>query len=622
MTALSVSPAYPIFTDRAGQPLENGYIWIGAANQPPQTNPIAVFWDAALTQPAAQPVRTINGYPSNSGSPGRLYVGSDYSLLVQDAKGSLVYSAPDSTERLGDIGSEDVLFVQAGAGAVTRTVQEKLRDAVSVLDFGAVGNGVADDTAAIQAALNHIRDNGGTLTFPKAGTYRVSSALTLLRNTTTGPEQYVIQGNGSTLNFSASGLTSAKLVSLGATSQANGHDTGFIHVSDLRILGPETGAPFSGDNPTGSTTGLSLEFAFNVTLINVNIQSCYIGIRTNFVFPLRALSAELKGNYIGVYLDDDTTLATWVGLSVTSARYAVVVRPTTTTKAVLNQHFVTPRFEQCLVGAVIDPLSGSGIGARSIVFDTPYLEGITFDYFRFGLQWTFANPSTRNANATRDVYLPCINGGLWDGVNWTGTKAPLVCASIATVKGGRFFIPASRTEVIGSLARSSFASTYDANIGDSSVVASYDSGSFVRNDQPAFAAFVGAQVDNVTGDGTLYTIVCGTEDYDVAGDYNVATGIYTARFTGTHILFVKVFLGGVASGNTFGEIQIVTPLKTIAQEFNPFAISNAGEASVNVQWPCRMNAGDTAQFRVRVSGGTQIVDVKSSGTQFAGYFLG
>jgi hypothetical protein len=35
-----------------------------------------------------------------------------------------------------------------------------------------------------------------------------------------------------------------------------------------------------------------------------------------------------------------------------------------------------------------------------------------------------------------------------------------------------------------------------------------------------------------------------------------------------------------------------------------------------------MNAGDTAQFRVRVSGGTQIVDVKSSGTQFAGYFLG
>ncbi len=44
-------------------------------------------------------------------------------------------------------------FLQAGTGAVTRTAQAKMRDTVSVKDFGAVGDGVTDDTAAFAAAF-------------------------------------------------------------------------------------------------------------------------------------------------------------------------------------------------------------------------------------------------------------------------------------------------------------------------------------------------------------------------------------------------------------------------------------------------------------------------------------
>jgi hypothetical protein len=96
MPAFKVRPPFPAFADVNGQPLENGYIWVGVANLSPQTNPVNVYWDAALTQIAAQPIRTIDGYPTYNGTPARFYVDGDYSIQVLDAKGSIVYSSLSS----------------------------------------------------------------------------------------------------------------------------------------------------------------------------------------------------------------------------------------------------------------------------------------------------------------------------------------------------------------------------------------------------------------------------------------------------------------------------------------------------------------------------------------------
>ena len=95
MTTLSISPPFPLITDIDGQPLEDGYIWIGAANLPPIGNPITVYWDAALTQPAVQPIRTQGGYPVYQGTPARIYInGTNYSIRVMNKNGLTVYTAP------------------------------------------------------------------------------------------------------------------------------------------------------------------------------------------------------------------------------------------------------------------------------------------------------------------------------------------------------------------------------------------------------------------------------------------------------------------------------------------------------------------------------------------------
>lgn len=76
--------------------------------------------------------------------------------------------------QLVDITSSGVAFTQSGTGAVGRTVDSKLKDTVSVKDFGAVGDGTTDDTAAIQAAITAV--DSGTVFFPK-GTYKTTAKL-------------------------------------------------------------------------------------------------------------------------------------------------------------------------------------------------------------------------------------------------------------------------------------------------------------------------------------------------------------------------------------------------------------------------------------------------------------
>jgi hypothetical protein len=180
MSALSIQPTYPIFTDIDGQPLEAGYVWIGTANLDPQTNPINVYWDAALTIQAAQPIRTLGGYPARNGTPARLYVNSDYSIRVQNRNGSTIYSAPSATERYSEVvvqtNAEQVVYNPPFTGGLATNVEAKLAQYVNIKDFGAVGDGVTDDTNAFVNCLKSQPLLDGFDVYLPEGRYRIANS--------------------------------------------------------------------------------------------------------------------------------------------------------------------------------------------------------------------------------------------------------------------------------------------------------------------------------------------------------------------------------------------------------------------------------------------------------------
>jgi hypothetical protein len=199
------SPFQQLF-DTNGSPLDDGSVYIGTANTNPETNPIAIYWDDAGTIPAAQPLRTLNGYIVRSGTPARVYTSAeDFSLTVKDKQGRTVLSVLDATS-LSNLqnnlaasgGAALVGFLQNGTNAQARTVQSKLGDVMSVKDFGAVGNGIADDTTAIIRTQDAVAAQGGGTVFFPAGEYRITSPITMKPQVT-----YRGPGKGGLLDYYA-----------------------------------------------------------------------------------------------------------------------------------------------------------------------------------------------------------------------------------------------------------------------------------------------------------------------------------------------------------------------------------------------------------------------------------
>lgn len=102
-------------------------------------------------------------------------------------------------------------FIRTGTGAVARTVLARMLDLpISAKDFGVVGNGVADDTAALQAAIASLPVTGGVIDCSMCPVIKVSSTILIGNGTTTAGStnnNVFLRGGGGGGPFSTSAGT-------------------------------------------------------------------------------------------------------------------------------------------------------------------------------------------------------------------------------------------------------------------------------------------------------------------------------------------------------------------------------------------------------------------------------
>ena len=196
VTLSSLAGAAAQFFDNNGVPLAGGliYTYLAGTNTPAATYTSStglIAHSNPIVLDAAGRIATGEVW---------LTSGVDYKFLVKTSLGvqlgsyDNIPSINDFTSIYADLanttnpalGDALVGFRQSSAagnasGAVGRTVHQKLQETVSVQDFGAVGDGVADDTAAIQAAIDWIggQSPAGGIVFMPKGLYLTSATLDL-----------------------------------------------------------------------------------------------------------------------------------------------------------------------------------------------------------------------------------------------------------------------------------------------------------------------------------------------------------------------------------------------------------------------------------------------------------
>lgn len=213
----------------------------------------------------------------------------------------------------------DMKYTQSGTGAVSRSIEDRLRESISIKDFGAVGDGVADDTAAIQAALDAAQAGGFGGVFVPAGTYLTGKINWPGNNIT-------LRGAGSGYSYASAGtprtIFKAKpatdiVFDLVQTDPATGVDRSGNHIVDIEV-----------DGDLIANVGIACIGVANI-IERVTVRRCIqAGILlddyTNSVRIVRCTTVQNFGYGIEVRGSSTTTFSmddTYIGLNTAGGLY-------------------------------------------------------------------------------------------------------------------------------------------------------------------------------------------------------------------------------------------------------------------------------------------------------------
>lgn len=140
----------PIFLDTTGALMDGGRLYVGVVDGDPESDPIDLFWDASLTIPAPQPLRTIGGLIVNGTTPAAVFMAEDdYSMRVTDAQDVLVFYSPSvytNTSGFQPLDSDLTAIAALGTTSYGRALL------------------ILANQAALQAAVGYAPFTGGTVT--------------------------------------------------------------------------------------------------------------------------------------------------------------------------------------------------------------------------------------------------------------------------------------------------------------------------------------------------------------------------------------------------------------------------------------------------------------------------